>query len=1109
VKRFNSKATLLSILLVSTVIIFSYRPNSAADDSSLIAHWTFDEIITGYFIDISKNNYNGQLHGDIKLEKGLKENAAVFDGSTNYISIPYDITNPDHFPDGEISISALVKVKNILEPNMLCYGCGPVGYFSFGSSTTFTNRAIVNISAENGLGQYCFSGYDLFPERWTQIIFTLKKNGLYKYYVDCNLSSVNKKENLALKAKSNPTIGKFVENKGSTTVEHYLNGSIDDLKIWNKALTEEEIAEECKNIDLCGDNVCSGSESFMSCPSDCGYASPTGESGTYIDFGSTDDLTKGSVIIKNQENYSGIQTDADTTYRNILKSKSSEIWFPVFNNDKDGFPNSSMVVEIRYKDLYSFPKESTHTAKKASLTSMIQFDGKDVVVFGFEGKGDSKWKLGRILFRKTPWQMIRAIGGYYKFKIIVPSEVGDLPIDYILIHSVSDSDTKMLEQLQKDQFAFRQIEAPKGETNDFPISKLPIWFTKSPTEPVFTTTLPSPDEINSPVHIDIAKAETSSTSLSIYSPTTLNNVKLKVSPLILSHDENNTFDGKIDIYKIIQDDKMWLQKGMGSAYGRMPDRIERFYKTEINKDVSESFWLTVSAGSSTRPGLYNGTINITASGEKILEIPLELEVARFSLLGPGYITTLYVHPETFPVTTNYAVMFKDISNHGADVKYPSVTKNTVTTIQVNDTIHGYNYDKFVSLLDEAIKGHVVGKTHFLQIQMHDELLSKLEISKDDLFVALYDEKFVKAFELLIKGLNKIAVDRGITFVYSVTDEPGVDVVGHLVADRLYPLVRATGGKTWVTYTPDCEKEINYTTPAVTHLLRPLGQFLDYKMYAWSKINDSNISTDKEKFGFYTTFLSQARNPIYNRFLHGIYAYITGAKVIGVYSYDWWVNDPYSDFDQDWTQNGPLTVYDYLLAYPTWSGEMIPTMAYEGMREGITDAKYFNTLSTLIKQYPDTESAKNAKKYLEERFTKISVDLQTDYWNKKNDYGFAHLILDEVNAGYENLGYSAFDEIRDRVRSFILAILHEANITDLPDDGAGESDLPNESADKHEMPDSETPPPPSELTNTPQLTDQILPLSPTGIEPGNETTLLVTPNEPKQQGSSGCSLIIRD
>jgi len=226
------------------------------------------------------------------------------------------------------------------------------------------------------------------------------------------------------------------------------------------------------------------------------------------------------------------------------------------------------------------------------------------------------------------------------------------------------------------------------------------------------------------------------------------------------------------------------------------------------------------------------------------------------------------------------------------------------------------------------------------------------------------------------------------------------------------------------------------------VLGSLEKLIDYKLYLFNDINQTNIDkakNNKTNFGYYTTYFSQYRDPIYNRFLAGLFAASDDAKTVGVYSLDAYSGDPYDDFDNPSWFIFPHSESDLLLTYPSWNGDVIPTISWIGAQEGIKDIKYFDLLQNLINQNPGNPTAKDAQNFLNNLngnntnspygFSQ-KKDWSNDYTNKGdkgNGKGFSSVILSSVSDGSNANDYAAFDKIRNKITDYI-SILYSQMLT---------------------------------------------------------------------------------
>ena len=101
----------------------------------------------------------------------------------------------------------------------------------------------------------------------------------------------------------------------------------------------------------------------------------------------------------------------------------------------------------------------------------------------------------------------------------------------------------------------------------------------------------------------------------------------------------------------------------------------------------------------------------------------------------------------------------------------------------------------------------------------------------------------------------------------------------------------------------------------------------------------------------------------NRFLTGFLFFKSGAEGCASWIYQAGKKDPYNDFDgSDYRE-----AKDAMIVYPSPKGP-VPTLQWEGIREGSDDYRYLYTLGELIekaKDSPDSEKKSRAQKAAQE------------------------------------------------------------------------------------------------------------------------------------------------
>jgi prepilin-type N-terminal cleavage/methylation domain-containing protein len=190
-------------------------------------YWSFDEYANSDVVyDASGNGNNGNLISNPKPTRvpGKSGSALSFNGS-NYVEIP----NPKNIPQGNSPYAIVVFIKT----NFYC-NCGIVGWGNWGTTNAvnalkLSSSGIINYWEANDL---ILNVSGLTDGKWHMIVaqFDGKTRSIY---VDGNLIGSD------TPTGHNAVLSNF--RIGSTNNGEYFNGAIDELVIYDRALTEDEI----------------------------------------------------------------------------------------------------------------------------------------------------------------------------------------------------------------------------------------------------------------------------------------------------------------------------------------------------------------------------------------------------------------------------------------------------------------------------------------------------------------------------------------------------------------------------------------------------------------------------------------------------------------------------------------------------------------------------------------------------------------------------------------------------------------------------------------------------------------------------------------------------
>ena len=235
-------------IIVAILILIAFVELSvnvqAQSDEGLVAEWHFDEGSGNVLEDSSGNGNDGVIRGASWVD-GKVGQALSFDGMDDYVEIlhPFSLLNT-----GKVTIEAWTK---------------PI------SSTTINGKTVIQIGAEctpsgallqvpSGYGDILFctvvpnygylSVYSAFPgcDQWLHIVGTY--DGCYlKIYVDGRLKSKVNCTGSMTTPTSGTNIGAIkCDSKYHTYCNgaYFFNGLIDEVRVYNRALTADEIKEQ-------------------------------------------------------------------------------------------------------------------------------------------------------------------------------------------------------------------------------------------------------------------------------------------------------------------------------------------------------------------------------------------------------------------------------------------------------------------------------------------------------------------------------------------------------------------------------------------------------------------------------------------------------------------------------------------------------------------------------------------------------------------------------------------------------------------------------------------------------------------------------------------------
>jgi len=198
----------------------------------LVLHYSFDRDEKSKVTDESGKGNVGEVKGAKWTPNGKTGGAYDFDGHDDYIDAP------DHnLPTGNpiVSVSAWIKTTQSGEEYVLAWGSRPSPAHGDLMLGIRNNHLCVGSNGEGWEGNTVVN-----DGRWHSLVAVWRRGDITAY-VDGNsqtLAFLGKRGNINIVSSGHTNVGRLVQTDG-----YYFKGSIDDVMIFDRALSEAEVKQ--------------------------------------------------------------------------------------------------------------------------------------------------------------------------------------------------------------------------------------------------------------------------------------------------------------------------------------------------------------------------------------------------------------------------------------------------------------------------------------------------------------------------------------------------------------------------------------------------------------------------------------------------------------------------------------------------------------------------------------------------------------------------------------------------------------------------------------------------------------------------------------------------
>ncbi|MCL5281807.1 MAG: hypothetical protein M1376_18065, partial [Planctomycetes bacterium] len=215
---------------------FTVRPVIAKSDPSLVGWWKMDDEKSGVAVDYSGYDNYGTLMGGPKFVEGYLGEALSFDGVDDFVNCGNNasLTNVD-----SVSVTAWIQTNVVGRDQKIASdqngstGGYKLGVYSSNNMVEFEIRSAANAATLNRTAP---GGTALQAGTWYHVVGVYEKGKAIRTYVNGKLD-----RELATAEVAGLSTGALMLGREAPAGAYWWNGLMDDVRVYNKALTSEEI----------------------------------------------------------------------------------------------------------------------------------------------------------------------------------------------------------------------------------------------------------------------------------------------------------------------------------------------------------------------------------------------------------------------------------------------------------------------------------------------------------------------------------------------------------------------------------------------------------------------------------------------------------------------------------------------------------------------------------------------------------------------------------------------------------------------------------------------------------------------------------------------------
>ena len=227
------------LLFITFFNLSAQVPNYVSTDG-LVGWWPFN----GDANDESGNGNNGTVNGATLTSdrNSLSDKSYYFDGSNDIVVNNNSIS----FLNNEISLSTWIYMSNIsYDDRIISKDKNDHANRDFTLKITSSGLVQFTVFSSGDNGTTLLSNQQLQSNKWVHLAVT-KSQSVIKIFINGILDNSMNASTVIAQTSANLFFGKTSESWSE-----FFSGNIDDIGIWNRALTQKEITNLFTSVSLC------------------------------------------------------------------------------------------------------------------------------------------------------------------------------------------------------------------------------------------------------------------------------------------------------------------------------------------------------------------------------------------------------------------------------------------------------------------------------------------------------------------------------------------------------------------------------------------------------------------------------------------------------------------------------------------------------------------------------------------------------------------------------------------------------------------------------------------------------------------------------------------